>query len=189
MLVLISSCKAYRQLSTPEKKWVRHHPIAALRVKKINRGSYLIYNRIKAENRLDTFESGGKLDAFRHVYFMARLAQKLNAKKVRSLGMAHEKGNYEMFLKKKSEDGERPDSLMCVMDLFNNEVGINLGSKNDVRLSKEGLAAAIIELIGYGETCYMKRNAKGNYVTCDNQEINLVDYKGKWFVPKCIIRR
>jgi hypothetical protein len=54
---------------------------------------------------------------------MALLTQNIGAKKALKLGIAHEKANFEFFLKKKNEYGELPDSMGSVMDVLNNQMG------------------------------------------------------------------
>ena len=144
-----------------------------------------VYDEVRSKKELDGFESGGKTDAFRHVFFMAALSQKISVRKLRKLGKAHEKGNYKQFLKLQNEQGELPDSLGSVMDLQNNEVGFKIGTSNKNAEPQE-LKAKVIDAIKNGEAVYFKRNAEGNYVTCDGKTIERKNYK--WFVPKCLIK-
>jgi hypothetical protein len=171
----------------PEKCWAIFHPFAAVKIRKIYKLSHPFYEEIKKNNILDSFGNGGKLDAFRHVYFMAAFTQKVKARKVRKLGKAHEKGNHKDFQKGIKEDGEIPDSLSTVMDLQNNEAGIRIGAENKNASLKE-LSEIVLKVIRNGETVYFKRDLSGNYLTCDDKIIEITDYAGKWFVPKCLIR-
>jgi hypothetical protein len=173
-----------KTLSCPEKKWALFHPIAALKVKKIYKTIMPLYDEVKTKKELDAFESGGKTDAFRHIFFMAALSQKISVRKLRKLGKAHEKGNYKQFLKLQNEQGELPDSLGSVMDLQNNEVGFAIGTANR-KLNLEELRSKTIEAIKNGEAVYFKRNASGNYVNCSGEIIDRKNYK--WSVPKCLI--
>ncbi|MBK7668826.1 MAG: hypothetical protein IPJ32_16710 [Sphingobacteriaceae bacterium] len=113
-----------------EKCWAITHPFAALKVRKIYKTCAPFYEEVKKTKALDTFENGGKLDAFRHTFFMAAFSQKIKTKKIRKLGIAHEKGNYTHFLKNIKEDGELADSLSSVMDIKNNELGFKIGNTN-----------------------------------------------------------
>lgn len=165
--------------------WALGHPFAALKVKKIKKKADLIYNRPDIKARFD-YSSGGKLDAFRHVFFMAAFAQEIKIKKLRKLGIAHEKGNYKQFLKHKTENGELPDSLSCVMDLANNELGFTIGANNkDKKL--EQLRPIVIKEILDGKAFILKRNREGRYVDCNNKVIDPGLFSGKWFVPKCLV--
>jgi hypothetical protein len=178
---------AQRPVSAYEFRWAFFHPFAALKIKKRLPKALVIYNEVKATGQPDSFAGGGKLDAFRHVYTMAYLARYIRVKKLRKLGRAHEKGNKRQFKNNKLEDGERPDSLACEMDLKNNESGFLLGSANKT-LNDTALKTLVLEAITAGKAWYLKRNVQGQYVDCDNKPVDPALYKGKWFVPKCLIK-
>lgn len=143
----------------------------------------MIFDTIN-KTRLDQFSIGGKLDAFRHTFYMAAFAQKVKPAKLRKLGEAHEKTNYRQFKKSKTENGEIPDSLSSVMDLKNNELGLSIGCSNrnaDLLTLKE----MVIANINSGAAFKMRRNHRGRYLTCDGNEIVL---NGKrWNIPKCLV--
>ncbi len=176
-----------RTTSCYEKKWALFHPFAALKANKIYKRCLPFYEEVKKENTLDDFESGGKLDAFRHIFFMSAFAQKIKIRKIRKLGKAHEKGNYKHFLKNREEHGELPDSLSGVMDLFNNEVGFELGSENK-KLNLKELKLLVVAELKKGCGLYFRRNAKKQYVNCSDEIILWENYLKKWFVPKCLIK-
>ena len=117
---------------------------------------------------------------------MSVLSQKIKVKKLRKLGIAHEKGNYRQFKNHQNEEGERPDSLGNVMDLINNELGFKIGSENKKNSLGE-LKEIVITEIKNGKSVIIKRNKHGMYVECDNKIIDMQLYKGKWFVPKCLV--
>lgn len=182
----ICYCQKISKRSSYEKRWALGHPFAALKTKKIYRKCLPFYLEVKKTGSLDTCENGGKLDAFRHAYFMAAFAQKINVKKIRKLGIAHEKGNYKRFLKGEKEDGELADSLSTVMDLHNNELGLKIGQANphmDYKKLRDEVATQIFS----GKSLFFKRNARNQYVTCNGNLIILDDFKNKWFIPKCLI--
>ena len=186
-LVCSLQAQKFGSRSRYEKRWAIFHPIVALKVKKIYKKCLPLYNFIKKDRVLDTCENGGKLDAFRHVFFMAAFAQKIKVKKVRKLGIAHEKGNYADFLKGINEQGELPDSLSSVMDLYNNELGLKIGSANK-KTDLRDLRDILTEEIKKGSAVYFKRNLNGQYQTCSGEIIVLSHYKMKWFIPKCLIK-
>jgi hypothetical protein len=117
---------------------------------------------------------------------MAYLMGYVNENKLRKLGIAHEKGNYHQFTKHQLEFSERPDSLACIMDLRNNEVGFEL-KKVLTCFKPDSLAKVVIEQIHQGKAWYLKRNGQKNYVSCENEAINLSLYTNNWFIPKCLI--
>lgn len=118
---------------------------------------------------------------------MACFAQKVKASKIIKLGIAHEKSNYLLYQKKSFENGELPDSLSTVMDLLNNQTGIEIGLQQK-KLNYEKLDFVVIEAIKNGKALIMKRNSSGSYLTCENQVIALNSYKGKWNTPKCLVK-
>lgn len=172
--------------SVYEKRWAFMHPFAAIKIKHIYKKGMIEYLLIKNEKLADVYENGGKLDAFRHVFFMAAFAQKINSKKVRQLGIAHEKGNYLNFMKKQYEHGEIPDSLSTVMDLYNNEIGIEIG-KNRRKNSMTALREEVLKEMADGKMLYFKRTIAGDYLNCQGEMIDLKKFEGKWFIPKCLI--
>jgi hypothetical protein len=185
--VYFSQAQKFRSRSGPEKCWALFHPFAAVKVKKIYNKAMPFYYEVQKKNRLDTFSNGGKLDAFRHAYFMAAFSQKIKVKKARKLGVAHEKGNYKDFKKGIKEDGEIPDSLSTVMDLHNNEVGLKIGKENK-NMDLKALSEIVLASLQKGEGIYFKRNSKGRYLTCHDEIIDREMYTGKWVVPKCLIK-
>lgn len=185
-VVAFSNAQTFGSRSAAEKKWAIFHPFAALKVRKVYKEAKPIYEQLKQKNMPDSFENGGKLDAFRHVFFMAAFAQKIKAKKVLKLGIAHEKGNYRNFLKSIKEDGELADSLSSVMDLQNNYFGVETGIKHKEKNLQE-LSAICLTAIVAGNAVYFKRDVHGNYLTCRGERIDLNDYRKKWFIPKCLM--
>lgn len=191
IIILLVSCGIAGRaqggrLSGPEKCWALFHPFAAIRVKKIYKAHVPQYNKVKSEGLTDHYESGGRLDAYRHSFFMAAFAQHIGSRKLRKLGKAHEKGNYRDFRKHRMEYGNLPDSLSSVMDLCNNELGISIGRANK-ELNAEALSQRVTEALKKGEGVYLKRNESGQFLNCRNELIKPEDYQGKWSVPKCLI--
>jgi hypothetical protein len=188
-LVLISISNftfSQHHISRYEYRWAVFHPFTALKIKKQLPKARLIYTSMKKEKLLDTIESGGKLDAFRHTYTMAYFARTIKVKKLRKLGKAHEKGNKLQFYKHALEFGERPDSLACEMDLRNNELGFSIG-KNYKWLNDQELKAVVLNEIVIGKAWYLKRNERAKYTDCEGNELNLMDFKDKWHIAKCLI--
>ena len=165
--------------------WSFGHPFAALKVKKTYKKATKLFDQNELKVKLDAYSSGGKLDAFRHVFYFASFAQKIGPKKALKLGRAHEKTNYLDFKRGKQEDETTADSLSCVMDLLNNEIGVKLGKENK-KMSLEDLKQKVIELVNNGDAYTVLRDTQGRFIDCNNNVIDLSKYKGKWFVPKCI---
>ena len=177
-----------------EKKWVMRHPISALKIRKIKERCDPIYFNIKKNPfleamGLDKFENGGKLDAFRHVFYSAAFASRVKKEKVIKLGIAHEKDNRLDFLVNKKEDSELADSISCEMDLLNNKVGVELARTFKRKETLQLISEMCTDHIKNGNGYFIKRDEKGNYLQCDGTLISLDDYKGKWYIPKCLIQK
>lgn len=178
---------AQHEISKYEYRWAFMHPFAAKKIQRHLKESMQIYLDVKKSKQLDTIESGGTLDAFRHTFTMAYLSRFVKEKKLRKLGNAHEKGNRYFFYKNHQEFGERADSLACVMDLRNNELGFEIGKMNK-NTPKEDLKNIIIEQIKAGNAWKLKKNSQNLYISCQNELILIENYKGSWFLPKCLVR-
>jgi len=172
-----------KSISLPELKWAIFHPIAALKVKKIKIQCDKFYQDSSLKIQLDKYENGGKLDAFRHIFYMSAFSKSIKIKKLRKLGVAHEKANYRQFLKGKKENNELPDSLGSVMDLNNNEIAFKLINQTR-NLSLSDLKNEIVRLIQKNGAYYILRDSNGNYLNCSNFIITI----GKtWQNEKCLI--
>jgi len=186
LLISFSCFSQHVKLSRYEKRWALAYPFAALKVKKITKRCYAVYNQGELRHRLDTFSNGGKLDAFRHTFFMAAYSQKIKVKKIRRLGIAHEKANYRQFLNVQKEEGEVPDSLSSVMDLSNNELGFTIGPRHK-KASLDELKQLTLSAMETGKAMIIKRNRSGKYVDCESNEIDLTLFSKTWNVPKCLV--
>lgn len=144
------------------------------------------YKEVKEQKLLDAFENGGQLDAFRHVFAMAWFSKFVSTKKLRKLGKAHEKGNYLQYLNNENENGELPDSLSCVMDLKNNEVGLSL-KKEVKQLSIQETKKFVVDLVKNGWAIIIKRNGDGLYVDCSGNIITRAPMYKRWSWPKCLV--
>ena len=173
--------------SFDEIKWAIFHPVSAIKVKKIYRKANAIYTDATIRQQLDNYSSGGKLDAFRHVFYMAAFAQKVKTKKLRKLGKAHERSNYKQFLKGKNEEGELPDSLGSVMDLYNNEIGFAIGDLNKKTGLKE-LGQKCIDALKEGKAYILKRNEGGRYIDCEGNIAEPKNNKKTWGLKQCLVR-
>lgn len=181
-----SNFKKFLDLSCPQKTWVLLHPFKAKKALKISEDAKKVSDSIKNTNLLDGDGAGGQVDAFRHAYWMARLHQEIGKSAARSLGKAHEKENYLTFKKQKLENGVVPDQISSEMDLYNNEQGLQLVSKRSI-VSKNGLIFRIINAIKEGKMKIIKKDDKGNFLTCDDHLISNESLQGKWKNNKCLI--
>ncbi|HQQ95273.1 MAG TPA: hypothetical protein PLQ93_12005 [Bacteroidia bacterium] len=170
----------------PVFRWALKHPFAAAKVKRIYKNCTFIYDKKSLIPALDSFSNGGKLDAFRHIFYMAAFAQKISPSKVRSLGKAYEEKNHQSFLSGKESLQNRHDSISMVMDLHNNNLGINLGLQNQT-LNFEALKERVLASISAGKALVILRNRKGDYLDCQRHKIKEELYLNNWCIPKCLL--
>lgn len=181
-----SNYQKFKKLSCQKKVWVLLHPFKAKRALKISNEAKKVSDSIINSNLLDGDYSGGQVDAFRHAYWMARLRQEIGKNSARSLGKAHEKENYQYYKSRKLEDGVLPDEPSMKMDLHNNEEGLKLTRRN-VKTPKKGLIYRVINAIKAGKMQIIKKDKKGNFLTCDGKLISKDSLKGKWKNKKCLV--
>jgi len=175
-----------KRAAREERRWALCHPFIIKKTVVVTRFVVQTTNDKSVISQLDTLVNGGKLDAFRHIFWMACLTKKIGYKKALQLGNAHEKGNYTQFLQGSLEDGNLPDEASCRMDSLNNLIGANIGllwRKAHVDFDKN----EIIKYINNG-TCYIiRRNNRGGFIDCNGVEIKQeTDFK-QWRNKKCVV--
>lgn len=173
----------FKKLSCPEKRWVIFHPFVAKKALKVSLEAREITAEIKQQKLLVGTGNGDQIDAFRHAYWMARLAQEIHWRKANRLGKAHEKGNYQQFKKGKLEDDVLPDKISSEMDLYNNKVGLNLGKLN----KEKELKNEVLNLVKEGKCKIIKTDTEGNFLDEKNNLIPLEELKGKWENRKVLV--
>jgi len=178
--------KSFSKLSGPEKCWVIFHPFKAKRAFKISKEAERISDSIRKTPTLDQDKNGGQIDAFRHAFWMATLSQKIGKRAAKSLGKAHERGNYKQFKKNKKEDGMIPDATSSEMDLQNNVTGISIYKSHKKASQKQYIVLIITEILK-GNLKIIKKDKKGNYLNCKGRLLSLNELKGIWTNSKCII--
>ncbi|CAN5196117.1 hypothetical protein BH09BAC5_BH09BAC5_17870 [soil metagenome] len=183
-----SKSKSFAALSAPEKCWVMAHPFVAKKAFNCTQLARKVTDSLSVNGILKD-GNGGQLDAFRHAFWMSLLVQKMSAHKAEKLGKAHERGNYKDWKKGKEEDNSRADSIMCVMDLYNNTTGIEIGKSYaaDTNSSKKSLTETILLNVRNGKMVMTKKNAEGFFLDVSGRIIVIAEYDGKWFIPKCIV--
>ena len=194
VLIMISgsfiSAQHLKNISGPEKIWALSHPFIAKKAFRLSKEVLLICDSLKKDTILGLDANGGMLDAFRHCYWMALLCQHISPRKAYDLGLAHEKGNRFTFFKNKTEDGGMQDSMMCVMDIVNDQLGIQYGlaNKNSVRpMSDHDLIEFIAVQDKEGKLRKLLKNSENKFLMCDGTVIDENEFKGKWAVPKCLV--
>ena len=180
-----SKSTKFFKLSSPEKCWVFFHPFKAKKALTISQDALKISDSIGRIGQIGKDLNGGRLDAFKHSYWMASLAQNIGFKSSLKLGLAHEKGNYKTFKKNRLEDGYLPDKISSDMDIYNNGMGIEIIKKNK-SFSKYDLIEEVILNIQLGKMKIVKKDDKGNFLNCLGKIIPLNSLEGKWENDKCL---
>lgn len=181
-----SLCKQFHALSKPEKHWVIAHPFISKKAFRITIEVQKVVDSIKRSGTIGVDNNGGKLDAFKHAYWMASIANSIGSKKAKKLGKAHEKGNYLQYKKHELEESILPDSVSSEMDLKNNEVGISLIGKCK-NLSPQAIQKKVLIALQEGTLTIIKKDKEGNYLFCDGTKIFINEWVGKWGIPKCLV--
>ena len=114
---------------------------------------------------------------------MANLTLTIGSNKAKSLGNAHEKGNYKDYKKRKLEDGVIPDKVSSEMDYFNNNVGINIGEMT----TDFDLKGHVVEVVKEGRCKIIKTDSSSNFLDIEGNIIPPEILKGKWENEKCLV--
>jgi hypothetical protein len=176
--------KGLRSLRWSQKVWVMKYPFVAFSGYRLTKRVLAVTAAVKADSILDGDANGGQVDAFRHSFWMASMAQRFAYKKVIALGLAHEKDDYRNYKRDLIEDGSPGDSLASLMDKYNNKTGADIGHANR-KCSEAELKALIISAIKDGKMTVLWKDEAGNYLTCEGLVLRIDDYKGRWYKPKC----
>jgi hypothetical protein len=182
-----SQTPSFKKLSCPEKRWVFFHPFAAKKAFRITVEARVVSKQMENDSLLDHDADGGQVDAFRHAFWMGRLAQEMCWRKAGRLGKAHERGNYLDFKKRRTGEETFTDSIASAMDVFNNNVGLEAGRKNK-KLSSEEMKTLIVKKIRNGEMEIILKDRNGNSLSCERKILDLKMYSGIWNIPRCLTR-
>ena len=177
---------SFFQLSSPEKIWTMGHPFIAKKAWNITVRTRFVTDSLQKEGIPDRDPSGGKLDAFRHSFWMATLTKKIGVGKALSLGRAHEKGNYRDFKRSRFEEGDIPDKAASEMDLFNNKIGVGIGTA--LKGTSEKLVVdSVLRAIASGRMLIVLKDTLGR--SCDSllNPIPKNELQGKWTTPRLLV--
>ena len=181
-----SPLKQFKKLSAPEKCWVLSHPFIAKRALEITRKVEADVDSLQREGSIGTDNHGGRLDAFKHAYWMASLSREIGCRRSLKLGKAHEKANRLQFEKHELEESILPDSASSEMDLRNNSAGALLVKKKE-KITATELRLRVMDALADGRLVLIRKDASGRFLYCDGRIIPMEEWKGKWNIPKCII--
>ena len=191
VLIVMGSCsstlrQSYTRLSPPEKGWVVFHSFKAKKAFVITKEAQQLADSIARQDLIGNDNNGGRLDAFKHSFWMARLTQGIGERAALSLGKAHEKGNYITYKKSDLEDGLLPDMQSTDMDLHNNDIGNRIGIKFR-KASKMVLIQKVLDSLQSGNLRILDKDSQGNFLDCQQNRIPLDSLKYKWDTKKCLV--
>jgi hypothetical protein len=179
----VSKFQQFKAISRPEKCWVVFHPFSASKALLISELARDESRQVIKEKFLHGNGNSGQVDAFRHVFWMAKLTKDIGWRRAKQLGLAHERGNYIAYKKHKNEDGDIPDNRSSEMDLFNNNIGIEIGKITAL----ESIKLRVIESILLGKCKILKKNDKGDFLDVDGNVLSDEILTGTWENKKCLV--
>lgn len=179
--------QSYKNLSKPERKWVRQNPIAALRTYKLSQMAAAEAQKYVTDPEFDGDGSGGMVDAFRHTLWMALTTQKIGKRKALALGRAHEEKSKIYFESCDPSEPNLPDSIDSEMDFINNQKGADIGIKYP-KATYEELVQIVRNTVVSGQCYKIKKNSKGEYLDYEGNVIPQEAIKGKWITPKILVK-
>ena len=191
LLVAFMGCSpklssSFKKLSKSEKNWVFWHAFKAKKAYGITLNVQQTVDSVCNTGIIGCDINGGRLDAFKHSFWMARLAQAVGKRTANSLGQAHEKGNYQSYEKMQQEDGLLPDKQSTEMDLHNNAVGISIGH-NFKNTSKKNIVNKVLDSLKHGKLRMLDKDSEGYFLDCQKQRIPLDSLKNRWDTMKCLV--
>ncbi len=183
---LLRRFKSLLELNRYEIFWIITHLFRAYPVWKLSTQVRNIANQHITDPDLDGDYAGGQVDALRHILWMALITQKYGERFARKLGVVHEKSNKLDFKKKKLEEYQLPDATSMMMDLLNNEIGIELGrGLPDINITQ--LTEMVKQLVLEGRAWVIKKDNEGNFLDIEGNVIPKNLWLGKWNTPKVLV--
>lgn len=178
--------RPFAKVSFSEKCWAMQHPFIAKQAWKITERVRFVTDSLQLRSIPDQDASGGKLDAFRHGFWMASLTKQIGARRALSLGRAHERGNYQDFKRRRLEEGDIPDKAAGDMDLYNNVIGSVIGI--ELKISDEKIVIdAVLSAIRDGKMKIILKDSEGRSCDISMHPISASAMKGKWDTPRVLV--
>lgn len=163
------------------------HPFIAKRAISITKYSLAVTDSLRKSNNGGITVQSGRLDAFKHAFWMASLVQEIHWKKAKSLGLAHEKANYRLHLNAGRKGFiDAHDQVNYEMDLWNNEKGIAIGLAHK-NCKTDHLVQLVLDSIQAGSMKIVRINPEGKFLDAEGNILAEEDYAGKWINHKCLV--
>lgn len=163
-----------KSLSLKDKIWVIRNYSSMKKAYKISLDVLKTMDSLNRENFLGGNTEGGKFDAFRHIYWTYSLTKEIGEEKTRRVGEIYENYNRYIF---NNSDYSGYDSVSMAMDLFNNDIGIELG-KN--KITDSLIFNEITNIIFSGKAKIVKKNTLEQSLDENDNVIPEEEWKKKW---------
>lgn len=163
-----------KSLSLKDKIWVIRNYSSMKKAYKISLDVLKTMDSLNRENFLGGNTEGGKFDAFRHIYWTYSLTKEIGEEKTRRVGEIYENYNRYIF---NNIDYSGYDSVSMAMDLFNNDIGIELG-KN--KITDSLIFNEITNIIFSGKAKIVKKNTLEQSLDENDNVIPEEEWKKKW---------
>jgi hypothetical protein len=166
--------KIYESMTFEDKLWVIKNHDKVLRAVDISKSVMKTMDSLDKVNFLGGNKEGGIFDAFRHIYWMYNLSSEVGEECARKVGEIYE-GYGEYIFKTTEMSGY--DSVGRQMDLFNNELGINLTKQS---IKKRLVFSEIRKIIKLGKAKIVKKNQNGEDLDINGEIIPTEEWKKSW---------
>ncbi len=163
-----------KSMSLKDKIWAAKNYSSIKKAEKISLKVLSVMDSLDRINFLGGNKEGGVFDAFRHIYWMYSLSKEIGEKKAERIGIIYENYNKYLFYEK-GVNGY--DSVGMVMDLFNNDLGINL-SKEEI--SDSLVFNKITNIILQGKAKIVKKNTLQQSLDENDNVILDEEWKKSW---------
>lgn len=163
-----------KSLSLKDKIWVMKNYSSIKKAYKISLDVLKTMDSLNKQNFLGGNTEGGKFDAFRHIYWTYSLTKEIGEEKTRRVGEIYENYNRYIF---NNIAYSGYDSVSMTMDLFNNDIGIELG-KN--KITDSLIFNEITNIIFSGKAKIVKKNTLEQSLDENDNVIPEEEWKKKW---------
>lgn len=141
-----------KSLSLKDKIWVMKNYSSIKKAYKISLDVLKTMDSLNKQNFLGGNTEGGKFDAFRHIYWTYSLTKEIGEEKTRRVGEIYENYNRYIF---NNIAYSGYDSVSMTMDLFNNDIGIELEKS---KIADSLIFNEITNIILSGKAKIVKKN-------------------------------
>lgn len=166
--------KIYESMTFEDKLWVIKNHDKVLRSVDVSKSVMKTMDSLDKIDFLGGNKEGGIFDAFRHIYWMYNLSSEVGEECARKVGEIYE-GYGEYIFKTTEMSGY--DSVGRQMDLFNNELGINLAKQS---IKKRLVFSEIRKIIKLGKAKIVKKNQNGEDLDINGEIIPTEEWKKSW---------